>query len=99
MSTKKAKQPQAASKMWGGRFAQGPAEIMEEINASIDFDRALYAQDIAGSIAHARMLVESEILGASDGEAIVRGLETIRGEIESGTFTFYRNLEDIYMNI
>ena len=55
--------------MWGGRYAAGPAEIMERINASIDFDQRLYAQDIAGSKAHCRMLVEQDIIAAADGSA------------------------------
>ena len=89
----------AGNKMWGGRFATGPDEIMEEINASIDFDKILYAQDIAGSIAHGRMLVKQGIISADDGEAILKGLDTIRTEIETGAFKFSRSLEDIHMNI
>jgi argininosuccinate lyase len=85
--------------MWGGRFAAGPDAIMEEINASIDFDRRLAGQDIRGSLAHAGMLVAQGIITAEDGEAIRAGLETIRHEIEAGTFTFSRALEDIHMNI
>jgi argininosuccinate lyase len=60
--------------MWGGRYSLGPAEIMEKINASIGFDRKLYAQDIAGSLAHADMLVAQGILTAKDGRAIKQGL-------------------------
>ena len=85
--------------MWGGRFGGGPAEIMEEINASIDFDRRLYAQDIAASKAHCRMLARQGIVTEQDGEAILGGLDTISREIESGAFTFDRALEDIHMNI
>ncbi|WP_375566199.1 argininosuccinate lyase [Oceaniradius stylonematis] len=85
--------------MWGGRFASGPAAIMEEINASIDFDRALYTQDIDGSIAHATMLEATGIISSGDRDAIIAGLTAIRGEIEAGTFTFSRALEDIHMNI
>ncbi|MBU1174774.1 MAG: argininosuccinate lyase [Alphaproteobacteria bacterium] len=88
-----------SNRMWGGRFASGPDAIMEAINASIDFDRRLYAQDIAGSIAHATMLAEQGILTIPDKDAIVKGLETIKGEIEAGTFTFSRALEDIHMNV
>jgi argininosuccinate lyase len=87
------------NKMWGGRFASGPSEIMEEINASIGFDKQLYAQDIAGSKAHCRMLAATGIIGADDAEAIVQGLDTIASEIEAGTFAFSRALEDIHMNI
>jgi len=63
--------------MWGGRFAGGPAAIMRRINASIDFDKRLYAEDIAGSQAHCAMLVAQEILSPEDGASIAQGLEQI----------------------
>jgi argininosuccinate lyase len=85
--------------MWGGRFAAGPDELMEEINASIEFDKRLYAQDIMGSIAHCRMLAATGIIPESDSETIIDGLNTIRERIESDKFTFSRKLEDIHMNI
>ncbi len=85
--------------MWGGRFATGPDAIMEEINASIDFDKRLWRQDIRGSLAHAAMLQASGILTEADVTAITGGLKTIQAEIESGAFTFSRSLEDIHMNI
>jgi argininosuccinate lyase len=85
--------------MWGGRFAVGPAEIMEEINASIDFDRKLAAQDIAGSLAHVAMLAKQGVIEAADAEAIAKGLSEVKGEIEAGTFAFSRALEDIHMNV
>ena len=85
--------------MWGGRFASGPDEIMSRINASIDFDRRLYAQDIAGSVAHCRMLVRQGIVSKTDGEAILSGLDTVLQEIESGRFEFKTALEDIHMNV
>jgi argininosuccinate lyase len=88
-----------SNRMWGGRFSAGPDAIMEEINASIGFDHRLYKQDIAGSIAHARMLADAGILTAEDRDAIVAGLEQVRGEIDGGQFTFSRALEDIHMNI
>ena len=88
-----------SNRMWGGRFAEGPDAIMEEINASIDYDRKLYSQDIEGSKAHVRMLAAREIVAADDAEKIAHGLDTIRSEIESGAFTFQRSLEDIHMNI
>ncbi len=88
-----------ASAIWGGRFAGGPSVVMQRINASIDFDQRLYAQDIRGSKAHCRMLVATGILSAEDGEAIVAGLERIRQEIESGALTFRSELEDIHMNV
>lgn len=89
----------AANAMWGGRFASGPDAIMEEINASIDFDRRLYEEDIAGSKAHAAMLAQQGIITADDAESIIAGLEEIRGEIQAGRFNFSREREDIHMNI
>ncbi len=85
--------------MWGGRFATGPAEIMEEINASIDFDRKLAAQDIAGSLAHVAMLAAQGVVAKADADAIAAGLNQVKGEIEAGTFAFSRALEDIHMNV
>ena len=89
----------ASNQMWGGRFASGPAAIMEAINASIGFDRKLYAQDIRGSIAHSQMLAERGIISADDQASIAHGLNTILAEIEAGTFTFSTRLEDIHMNV
>jgi argininosuccinate lyase len=94
-----AKPAAAANPLWGGRFASGPAAAMVEINASIDFDRRLYAQDIRASKAHAAMLVARGIVSAKDGQAIAQGLDRILQEIESGAFKFSRALEDIHMNI
>ncbi|NKB53882.1 MAG: argininosuccinate lyase [Rhizobiaceae bacterium] len=91
--------PASENTMWGGRFAAGPDAIMEEINASIDFDRKFYAQDIEGSRAHARMLHDQGILSSADHAAIDQGLCTILSEIESGQFEFSRSLEDIHMNV
>ncbi|HEV7275605.1 MAG TPA: argininosuccinate lyase [Devosiaceae bacterium] len=88
-----------SNRMWGGRFSAGPDAIMEEINASIGFDHRLYRQDIAGSIAHARMLAAAGILTEADRDAIVKGLAEVEAEIEAGTFTFSRALEDIHMNV
>jgi argininosuccinate lyase len=85
--------------MWGGRFASGPDAIMEEINASIEFDRHLYRQDITASKAHAAMLAKQGIITAQDAKKIARGLDTILSEIEAGTFEFKRALEDIHMNV
>jgi argininosuccinate lyase len=87
------------NKMWGGRFASGPDAIMEDINASIEFDRHLYRQDIAASKAHAAMLARQGIISRDDASRIAHGLDTILSEIQSGTFTFKRALEDIHMNI
>jgi argininosuccinate lyase len=88
-----------SNKMWGGRFASGPDAIMEEINASIDFDRHLYRQDIAASKAHAEMLAKQGIIAADDAKKIAHGLDTILSEIEAGKFSFSRALEDIHMNV
>ena len=88
-----------SNQMWGGRFAAGPDAIMEEINASIGFDKALAPQDIAGSLAHVAMLADAGVVSRPDAAAITEGLKAIRGEIESGAFTFERALEDIHMNI
>ena len=88
-----------SNKMWGGRFASGPGAIMEEINASIDFDRHLYRQDIAASKAHADMLGKQGIIAADDAKKIAHGLDTILSEFEAGKFVFKRALEDIHMNV
>jgi argininosuccinate lyase len=85
--------------MWGGRFAEGPDAIMEEINASIDFDRKLFRQDIAASKAHARMLAARGIIAADLADRIDDGLDTILREIEAGQFTFRRELEDIHTHV
>ena len=87
------------NKMWGGRFKSGPDAIMQEINASIGFDKRLYAQDIAGSKAHAAMLAHQGIISKSDAREITRGLDQVQAEIEAGTFTFSTALEDIHMNV
>ena len=87
------------NKMWGGRFAGGPASIMEVITPSIDFDKRLAAQDIAGSRAHARMLAVQQIISQFDSEEIIRGLDVIEKEITEGKFVFSRKLEDIHLNI
>ncbi|MEZ5982193.1 MAG: argininosuccinate lyase [Parvularculaceae bacterium] len=85
--------------MWGGRFAAGPAAIMEEINASIDVDKRLWREDIAGSKAHAAMLAATGVISKDDLAAITKGLDAISGEIEEGKFAFSKKFEDIHMNI
>jgi argininosuccinate lyase len=92
-------QGEAPSPIWGGRFEAGFDAVMEEINASIDFDRRLYREDIRGSRAHARMLVAQGIISAQDGAAIAEGLDRVEQEIASGDFTFSRALEDIHLNV
>ncbi|MGH6854675.1 MAG: argininosuccinate lyase [Aestuariivirga sp.] len=87
------------NKMWGGRFRSGPDRVMEEINASIGFDKRLFAQDIAGSKAHAAMLAKQGIISKTDANEIRRGLDAVQAEIEAGTFKFSQALEDIHLNI
>ena len=89
----------SANTMWGGRFSAPPAEIMEDINASIGFDKALAPQDIRGSKAHAAMLAETGIIAKSDAREIAKGLDQVLAEIEAGTFIFSRKLEDVHMNV
>ncbi len=86
-------------KPWGGRFNVPTARVVEEFTASINFDREFYAEDIAGSLAHARMLGRQGIISEADVKAIVSGLQRIRQEIEAGQFNFSLALEDIHMNI
>ncbi|MFN3743617.1 MAG: argininosuccinate lyase [Hyphomicrobiaceae bacterium] len=88
-----------ANKMWGGRFAMSPAELMVEINASIGFDKAMAPQDISGSKAHAEMLARQGIITKADAREILKGLEQVRAEIECGEFAFSQALEDIHMNV
>ena len=85
--------------MWGGRFAEGPDAIMEAINASISFDQRLASQDVKGSLAHAAMLAQQDIISFKDEAAIREGLLTILSEIEQGRFEFSTALEDIHMNV
>ncbi len=86
-------------KLWGGRFAAGTVGSVEAFTASVDVDSRLYRHDIAGSIAHAKMLARQRIIPAQDARKIVRGLKTIEQEIESGKFVFSSADEDIHMNI
>ncbi len=88
-----------ANVQWGGRFAGGPSAIMQEINASIGFDRKMWRQDIRGSRAHAAMLAQQGIITFEDTAQIDAGLAQIAAEIEAGNFPFVNELEDIHMNI
>jgi len=85
--------------MWGGRFAASPAEIMEEINASIDFDKRLWRHDILASKAHVAMLGATGIIKPKEADEIAGGLDKILAEIEGGKFSFSRALEDIHLNV
>jgi argininosuccinate lyase len=86
-------------KLWGGRFVGGTADSVEAFTASIDVDSRLYRHDIAGSIAHAKMLARQRIISARDAQKIVRGLKSIEREIDRGKFVFSSADEDIHMNI
>src|SRR5215469_8337720 len=85
--------------MWGGRFETGPAEIMEEINVSLHFDKRFFAEDIRASQAHANMLCACGILTDDEAEAVVMGLGQVRDEITEGRFEFRREYEDIHMAV
>ncbi len=88
-----------ANQMWGGQFSCAPAELLAKINVSVGFDKRLYRQDIAGSIAHAKMLAKQKIISDADAKAIVAGLQKILKDIEVGRFEFRESLEDVHMNI
>ncbi|MFZ5532572.1 MAG: argininosuccinate lyase [Pseudomonadota bacterium] len=91
--------PQSPAKPWGGRFTEGTDAFVETFTASMGFDQRLYRQDIAGSIAHARMLARIGVLSEAECAQIVTGLEDIRAEIEAGRFEWSVALEDVHMNI
>ncbi len=87
------------AKLWGGRFTKGTDALVEEFTSSIAFDQRMYREDIAGSIAHARMLAKCGIIAADEAQVIIDGLEGILADIEAGNFSFEISLEDIHMNI
>jgi argininosuccinate lyase len=84
---------------WSGRFSEPVAEIVKQYTASVDFDQRLAGADIAGSLAHARMLAAAGILAAEDLAAIERGLAAIKGEVERSEFAWSRDFEDVHLNI
>jgi argininosuccinate lyase len=86
-------------KLWGGRFSEGTDAVVERFTESVSFDWRLWRQDIAGSIAHARMLGKVGVLSATESNRIVAGLKAIEREIESGRFRWDAALEDVHMNI
>lgn len=86
-------------KMWDGRFSEASNELLESFNASINFDKNLYSEDITGSKAHAKMLGECGILSKDESQKIIAGLEQILNEIKSGKFEFKIADEDIHMAI
>lgn len=85
--------------MWGGRFTKAEEKNALDFNASISYDCRMYREDIAGSIAHAKMLAAHGIISKEDQEKITKGLLSIKKEIDEGTFPFSGELEDIHMNI
>ena len=88
------KQKENTNSMWGGRFSLAPSEIMEKINASIDFDKKLYNEDIDGSITHCKMLAKQGIITQDESKQILKELEEIRQEIKDNRFNFSKALED-----
>jgi argininosuccinate lyase len=90
---------QSGQAMWGGRFTDKPAELMQAINVSIGFDKRLATQDLAGSRAHAAMLRKAGVITSEDEAEIQQGLAAIGAEIEAGTFPFRDEYEDIHMNV
>jgi argininosuccinate lyase len=87
----------ASNAMWGGRFAEGPAAVMREINASIPFDKRLWRQDLAGSRAHVAMLGKTGIVAAEDAATIAAGLDTVAAHYEANGVAEDMVLEDIHM--
>ena len=86
-------------KLWAGRFQKETDTLVNDFNASINFDARLYRQDITGSIAHATMLGEQGIIPQEDAQAIINGLKAILSDIEGGGVEFSLENEDIHMNI
>jgi argininosuccinate lyase len=86
-------------KLWGGRFSKKTNEIVESFTESISFDCRLYEEDIDGSIAHAKMLAEQQIITSVEADKIIKGLQEIKKEIEKGEFEFRKEYEDIHMAI
>ncbi|MEE2566330.1 argininosuccinate lyase [Hyphobacterium marinum] len=91
--------PADANALWGGRFEAGPSAVMEAINASVDIDKRLAGEDIAGSMAHAEMLAHCGVISSEDAASILKGLKQVRSEIGEGTFAWSRALEDVHMNV
>ncbi len=84
---------------WGGRFSEGPAAAVATYTESCSYDKALYAHDIAGSKAHARMLGQQGILTSEEAQTLIKGLDAVQKEIEEGAFVWSTALEDVHMNI
>jgi argininosuccinate lyase len=90
---------ETGQRLWGGRFSKKPTDLMQAINVSIDVDRRMWAQDLEGSRAHAAMLAARQIISSEDEGQIRKGLDLIESELESGTFPFRSEFEDIHMNV
>ncbi len=88
-----------AEKLWGGRFTESTDEMVERLNASIHFDKRLYAQDIEGSIAHLEMLASESIISEEESAALKKGLLQVKEKIESGSMAYSDALEDIHMHV
>jgi argininosuccinate lyase len=91
--------PSESKALWGGRFATGAAERLRDYTESVSYDWQLYRHDIAGSIAHAKMLAHIKVLNLGELKVIIDGLEEIRGQIDRGQFKWRTDLEDVHMNI
>ena len=85
--------------VWGTRFNNATSKIFEEIGASIDVDKRLFAEDVLGSIVHAQMLIKQKIINREKGNKIINGLKKIRNEIKKNKFKFNKKYEDIHLNI
>jgi argininosuccinate lyase len=88
-----------SEKLWGGRFSESIDELVDRLNASVSFDKRLYKEDLAGSVAHVRMLTTAGLLSADDGAAIEAGLREIRADIDAGQFQWRQDREDVHLNI
>ena len=99
LSQNRAGRASRVAKLWGGRFTEPTDATVEAFTASVDFDRRLYRQDIAGSVAHATMLAEVGVLDGDERDAIVAGLRGIESDIDAGRFEWSSSLEDVHMNI
>ena len=89
----------STNQSWGGRFTEGPREAVAAYTDSQTYDRALYAQDIRASQAHARMLGRQGVITPAEADTLVRGLDAVKAEIEAGNFVWKPELEDVHMNI
>lgn len=99
MSSQDQKTANQSNQQWGGRFSEPTDAFVARFTASVDFDQRMYAQDIQGSQAHARMLAKVGVLTETERDAILQGLDEIKADIEAGNFNWSVELEDVHMNI